>query len=51
MLSVDVVMIVCSARQCPALGCAQTLNDVPHPQVLFACGLLMTNPLLSRLVS
>ena len=28
-----------------------TENDVPHPQELFACGLLKMKPLLTRLVS
>ena len=28
-----------------------TLNDVPQPHVLCACGLVITKPLLKRLVS
>ena len=58
MVSVDVDMCLqlseLSRPTCkvgPDSGRAYTLNDVPHPQLLFAFGLLKMNPLLTRLVS
>ena len=61
MVSVDVDMTVSSCQfQLELDSCLKlerswssihTLNDVPHPQLDFAFGLLKMNPLLTRLVS
>jgi hypothetical protein len=49
LLCANVLMRPCAYA--PLRLCAYALKEMPQPQVLFAFGLLNTNPLLIRFVS